>query len=147
MTDEQVEKLIWKELKKRAVTFGDLIGLPGYGVDPTPEDTTTEPNQRARQNRFTQTLGSERMKELLCRGKYNPYEPYPPLKIQFQDLFSFWWNNCVEQELVVDEVLEDLYNYFTEQMRPPKKEQLEQIDLTMDFEQLSLFGQGVGMAA
>ncbi len=138
MTDEQVEKLIWKELKKRDVYFNDMIGMPGHGVDPDPEDKITEKNQRVRQNKFTQTFGSERIKELLCEEKYNPYDAYPPLKIQFQDLFRFWWNRCIEKDLVVDEVLEDIYTYFTEMMRPPQKEK-EQMDLTIDFDQLSLF--------
>ena len=146
MTDEQVEKLIWRELKKRAVTFSDLIGLPGYGVDPTPDDKTKEKNQRVRQNKFTQALGSERMKELLCKRKVNPYEQCPPLKIQFQDIFRFWWNNCIEKDLFLDEVLEDIYTYFTELMRPPQEER-EQMDLSMDFEQLPLFGSDLERAA
>ncbi len=138
MTDDQIEKLIWKELKKRDVCFNDMIGMPGHGVDPDPEDKITEKNQRVRQNRFTQTFGSERIKELLCKEKYNPYDTYPPLKIQFQDLFRFWWNRCIEKDLFLDEVLEDIFTYFTEQMRPPQEEK-EQMDLTIDFEQLSLF--------
>ena len=40
MTDEQIEKLIWDEIKKREVIFQDMIGMPGYGVDPNPEDKT-----------------------------------------------------------------------------------------------------------
>ena len=146
MTDEEVEKLIWKELKKRDVCLNDLIGLPGYGIDPTPGDKTTEKNLRVRTNRFTQTLGSERMKELLCKRKVNPYEQCPPLKIQFQDIFRFWWNNCIEKDLFLDEVLEDIYTYFTELMRPPQEER-EQMDLSMDFEQLPLFGSDLEKAA
>ena len=139
MTDEQVEKLIWNELKKRDVCFNDMVGSPGHGIDPNPENKTKEMNQRVRENRFTQTFGSERMKELLSKGNYSPYDQCPPLKIQLQDLFQFWWNNCVEKDLVVGEVLEDIYTYFTEQMRPPQKEK-EQMDLAIDFEQLPLFG-------
>ena len=146
MTDEEVEKLIWKELKKRDVCFNDMIGMPGHGIDPDPKDKTEEKNQRVRQNRFTQTFGSERMKELLSMDKYNPYDQCPPLKIQFQDLFRFWWNNCVEKDLVFDEVLEDIYSYLTEQMRPPQ-EKKEQMDLTIDFEQLPLFGSNLVQAA
>jgi len=55
-------------------------------------------------------MGSERMKELLCVGKYSEWDDYSPLKIPFQDLFRFWWNRCVHQEYVVDEVLEDIYD-------------------------------------
>jgi hypothetical protein len=42
--------------------------------------------------------GVDRMKELLCVGKYSEWDAYPPLKITLQDLFRFWWNRCVEQE-------------------------------------------------
>ena len=137
MTDEQIEELIWDELKKRDVTFYDMIGLPNHGVDPNPEDKTKDRNQRIRHNRFKDLLGSERMKDLLCVGEYSPYEDYPPLKISLQDLFRFWWNRCVEKEAVVDEILEDIFGYFTEQMRPPEKEK-ESMDLTVDIGQLPL---------
>jgi hypothetical protein len=54
-------------------------------------------------NIFTQNSGSDRMKELLCVGKYCPDDDYPPLKIPFNDLFRFWWNRCVDREMVVDD--------------------------------------------
>lgn len=138
MRDEQVGKLIWDELEKRDVTFYDMIGLPNYGVDPNPEDKKEPGPRRSRANRFKETLGSERMKELLCMGEYNSYEDHPPLKIPVQDLFSFWWNRCIDQYLALDEILEDIYQYFTEQMRPCQEEQ-ERIDLTLDFGQMQLF--------
>jgi len=83
-------------------------------------------------------MGCDRMKELLCVGKYSEWDSYPPLKIPFEDLFRFWWNRCVQQEYVVDEVLEDIFNYFSEHMRPPQKED-PQMDFTLDFEQVPLF--------
>jgi len=146
MTDEQIEELIWDELKKRDVTFYDMISLPNYGVDPNPEDKTKDRNQRVRHNRFNDILGSARMKELLCKGEYNPYNYDPPLKVPLQDLFSFWWNRCVEKEAVVDEILEDIYDYFTDQMRPPEKEK-EQMDLMLVFDQLPLFTKDLEEAA
>jgi len=146
MTDEQIEELIWDEMKKRDVTFYDMISLPNYGVDPQPEDLNTPSSRRSRLNRFTETVGSQRMKELLCVGEYNPYDDYPPLKLSFQDLFKFWWNRCIEQHLFVDDVLEDIYTYFTEEMRPPEKEK-EQMDLTLVFDQLPLFTKDLEEAA
>jgi hypothetical protein len=137
MTDEQIEELIWDEMKKRDVTFYDMISLPDYGVDPNPEDNDRDRNERLRHNRFNDILGSARMKELLCKGEYNPYNYDPPLKIPLQDLFSFWWNRCVEKEAVVDEILEDIFDYFTDQMRPPEKEK-EEMDLVVDFGQLQM---------
>ena len=64
---------------------------------------------------------------------------HPPLKISIQDLFRFWWNRCIDQYLAVDEILEDIYQYFTEEMRPPQEEPQE-MDLTVDFGQMRLFG-------
>ena len=107
-----------------------MIGLPNHGVDPNPEDKTTPRSEKIRSNRFQSFLGCERMKELLCVGKYDEWNSYPPLKIPVQDLFRFWWNRCVVQEYVVGEVLEDIFDYFTEKMRPPQEVE-EQVDLHM----------------
>ena len=139
MTDDQVEKLICKEIKKMDITIHDMIGLPGHGVDPNPEDTITPRCEKGiRSNRFESFMGCDRMKELLCVGEYSEWDSYQPLKIPFQDLFRFWWNRCVQQEFVVDEILEDIYQFFTEKMRPAQKEE-PKMDLTVDFEQLPLF--------
>jgi hypothetical protein len=83
-------------------------------------------------------MGCDRMKELLCVGKYSEWDLYPPLRIPFQDLFRFWWNRCVQQEEAADEILEDIFTYFTALMQPPQKED-PQMDLTLDFAQVSLF--------
>jgi hypothetical protein len=139
MTDDQVERLIWKEIKKKDITIHDLIGLPGHGVDTHPEDHITPPCEKGiRSNRFQRSLGGDRMKELLCVGKYSKWDDYVRLKVSLQDLFRFWWNRCVDQEYVVDEILEDIFEYFTEKMRPPQEEESE-MDLTLDFDQLRLF--------
>jgi hypothetical protein len=139
MTDDQVEKLIWKEIKKKDITIHDMIGMPGHGVDPNPEDKITPPCEKGiRSNRFQSFMGCDRMKELLCVGKYSEWDSYPPLKIPFQDLFRFWWNRCVMQEEVADEILEDIFTHFTALMQPPAKEE-PQMELTLDFDQLPLF--------
>jgi len=52
MTDEQIEELIWDELKKKDVTFYDMISLPDYGVDPNPED-----NEKVKGSRTPNALG------------------------------------------------------------------------------------------
>ena len=39
---------------------------------------------------------------------------------------------------MVDEILEDIYSFFTEKMRPTQKEE-PQMDFTLDFEQVPLF--------
>ncbi len=146
MTDDEIEKLIWDEFKKRDVTFFDMVGLPNHGIDPNPEDTTSERSHRIRHNRFKDILGSERMKDLLCVGEYNPYEDYPPLKIPLQDLFRFWWNRCIEKEALVDEILEDIFGYFTDLMRSPEKKK-KLMDMSVDFNQLPLFMTDMDQAA
>lgn len=126
-------------IKKRDITIQDMIGIPGHGVDTHPEDKITPPCEKGiRSNRFQSFMGCDRMKELPCVGKYSEWDAYPPLKITFQDLFRFWWNQCVQKEYVVDEVLENIFGYFTEKMRPAQKDE-PQMTLTLDFDQLPLF--------
>jgi hypothetical protein len=149
MTDDQVGDFILKEIKKKGVTFYDMIGLPNHGVDPNPEDNITPRCEKGiRSNRFQSCMGCDRMRELLCKGKYNPYSDTLPLKVPFQDLFRFWWNRCVVQEYVVDEVLEDIFEFVTELLRPPEeKKEEEEMDVTIDFEQIPLFTSAVSQAA
>ena len=134
MTDNQIEKLIWNKLRKKKVTLYDMIG--GDYIDPDPKDKAKLSNQRFRRNRFMETFGEHRMKELLCVGKYNPYNDMPLLKVSLQDLFRFWWNNCITKELVVEEILGDIFEYFADQMKPVMES--DGMDLTLDFEQVSL---------
>jgi len=136
MTDNQIEKLIWKELNKRGVTLYDMIG--GDYIDPDPDDKTTFASERMRPNRFTEMFGEHRMKELLCIEKYDPYNDMPPLKISFHDLFRFWWNRCIEKELFVDEVLRDIFDYFADRMKPESQEP-ETMKVKIDFDRLDLF--------
>ena len=148
MTDEQIEQLIWGEIKKRDITFHDMIGLVNENIDPDPQDKTMPSNKRARRNRFSGPFGSERMQELLCVGKYCPYNYLSPLKVSLQDLFRFWWNRCVEQDLVIAEILDDIFSYFTELMRPTEKKEKE-MDRTLDFTQVqvSFFSRDLDQAA
>ena len=148
MTDEQIAQLIWGELKKRDITFYDMIGLVNDNIDPDPQDKSMPGNKRARTNRFNGLFGSERMQELLCVGKCCPYSYLPPLKVSLQDLFRFWWNRCVEQDLVIEDILDDIFSYFTELMRP-KGEREKEMDRTLDFTQLqvSFFSRDLEQAA
>jgi hypothetical protein len=50
MTDDQVERLIWKEIKKRDITIYDMTGMPNCSVDPHPEDTITAPQPAVKRN-------------------------------------------------------------------------------------------------
>ncbi len=144
MTDEQIEKLIWNELKKRDVTLYDMIG--GDYIDPDPADKTTFAGERSRPNRFTEIFGEHRMKELLCIEEYSPHDDLPQLKVSFQDLFRFWWNRCIEKELFVEEVLSGIFDYFVDRMKPePKKP--ETMEVSIDFDLLNLFSAGQGKAS
>ncbi|RJR10343.1 hypothetical protein C4588_03345 [Candidatus Parcubacteria bacterium] len=139
MTDDQIERLIEWEIKRKGVIFQDMINLPGHGVDPNPEDKLTPNSMKdIRSNRFETMMGCDRMKELLCREKFSAYQCLQPLKIPMNDLFRFWWNRCVERECVLDEILEDIFDYFTERMRPPSKKP-EEMKLRVDFKKLPLF--------
>ena len=148
MTDEQIEQLIRDEVKKRNISFYDMIGLVNENIDPDPQDKTMASNKRARINRFSGLFGSERMQELLCVGEYCPYNYLPPLKVSLQDLFRFWWNRCVEQDLVIEEILDDIFSYFTELMRPAEKKEKEK-GMTLDFAQVqvSFFSRDLDRAA
>jgi hypothetical protein len=127
--------------RSQTVSQGNHRDLPqhgGQGIAPNPEDKITPSCEKGiRSNRFQSFMGCERIKELLCVGKYSEWNDYPPLKISFQDLFRFWWNRCVVQEYVVDEIPEDIFSYFTDLIRPLQKEE-PQMDLTLDFEQVPL---------
>lgn len=146
MTDEQIERLVMDEIEKRSITFYDMAGLSNANIDPDPLDKRTLSHQRARRNRFKATSESERMEELLCIGEYNAYKSFQPLKVPIQDLFRFWWNRCIVRELLVEEILGEIFTYFKEQMRPPGKEE-EHLDITIDFDQLPLSKSNFGMAA
>jgi hypothetical protein len=95
MTDDQIEKLIWSRIKRKKITFGDMIALVNPGVNPNPQAGYEGRTKRLRRNIFTQNGGIEKMKELLCVRKCYPDDDYPPLKVPFNDLFRFWWNRCV----------------------------------------------------
>ncbi len=135
MTDDQIEKIIWDELRKKEITLHDMIG--GENIDPDPDDKTTLSNQRARRNRFSELFSEDRMKELLCFSEYNQYNDMPLLKVDFQDLFRFWWNRCISKELFADEVLGEIFDYFADQMKPADAS--HQMDVALDFNQLPLF--------
>jgi len=147
MTDEEIEALILGEIRKKGITYYDMKSLPSHGIDEDPEDKTTTPSQkRIRSNRFTTCFGSERMKELLCKDEYSPYNEVVTLKVPLQDLFRFWWNKCVVQEYVVDDVLEEVFEYFTSLMAPAEKKE-DETGIEIDFDRLPLFAPAEKAAA
>jgi len=128
MTDNQIERLIMQEIRKRKITLLDMIS--GEMVDPDPASLQAL-GQRVRENRFNSVWSGERMRELLVRQNTSEF------KVSMHDLFRFWWNRCVEQELVREEILEELYDYFKDQMIPVQSE-VDEVDLEVNFQTLDL---------
>ena len=132
MTDKEIEALVWAEIEKRGVCLQDMIG--DKFIDPASDNTKQPAGKRARPNRFTATDEAGRLQELLCRGEYQPLEDLPVLKVSFQDLFRFWWNRCIVREYFVEDVLAEIFQYFTEQMRPSERH--PRMCLKINFKQL-----------
>ena len=143
MTDNQIEKLILKEIRKRKVSLQDMIG--GEFIYPDSDYKTNLSNQDYRRNRFKETFSEYRMKELLCVSEYNELNDMPLLKISFQELFRFWWNRCISKELFADEVLGEIFDYFADQMKPVNAP--DQMDVTLDFKLVSLSAKSQKQAA
>ena len=132
MTDNEVETLIWLALQNKGVTFNDMIGVSNY-VEDADTITIAEPGN-TRQNRFKEYSGVERMKEILRPGEDKQYNDYPSLNVSMQDLFAFWWRRCIDRETFIDEVLDGIYDYFTERMRPMQAEP-GTMDMSLNFEE------------
>ena len=133
MTDKEIEALVWAEIEKRGITLHDMIG--DHYIDPDPDNTKQSAGDRARFNRFKAIGEASRLQELLCRGRYHPLDDLPPLKVSFQDLVRFWWNRCIVREYFVEEVLGEVFQYFTEQMKPADK--TPQMRLAVNFKQIN----------
>lgn len=144
-TDDQIEKFIFSEIKRKGITFNDMISIMG-AVDPDPDNKETDSRDRARTNRFTSLSEDARMMELLADVDCRYLDHFPPLRISLQDLFRFWWNRCVDQGLVVEMLMEDIFSYFMEKMRPVAEEP-EQLDMTVDFSKLPLSLKNIKEAA
>ena len=65
------------------------------------------------------------MIELVSDGDYDPGAAYHPIRVSIQDLMQFWWNRCVCQECMIEEILEDMFVYFKDRMTPQEKEEPE----------------------
>ncbi len=107
-----------------------LVG--GKYIDPTPEKKGQDPNQRARWNRFSSLCWDLRLCELLTEGEFNPALPYNNLIIPVKDLVRYWWNNCVDQEAMLGDILEDILTLCKDRMLPKKEEAVE-ISLDLGF--------------
>jgi len=134
LTDDQVEAFIYNEINRKGIIFNDMIGFTG-AVNPNPDSKEID-KRDLRSNRFSSLSEYTRMLELLTDTDCTYFDHIPPLRISLQDLFRFWYSRCVEKTLVVEMILEDIFTYFREEMRPPAEEQ-PQLEMALDFEHLA----------
>jgi hypothetical protein len=131
MDDKQVDGYITKQIKKRGITLYDIIG--GKYIDPTPDAIEPPPGQRARWNRFSCGPLGLRLCELLTEKGFDPEDPYRRLTVPLKDLVHYWWNNCVEKELVLEDIFEDILEHYKDRMLPPE-EPKERADISDAFD-------------
>jgi hypothetical protein len=123
MDDQEIDRYITDQIRKRDITLYDIIG--GKYIDPTPEKKGQNPNERARWNRFSSLYWDLRLCELLTEGEFNPDLPYNNLSVPLKDLVRYWWNNCVDQEAMLGDILEDILTLYKDRMLPKKEEPVE----------------------
>ena len=107
--------MILEEIKKRDITWLDMIGGKSISYEKDHERVV-------RCNRFVAESWSERLIELLCNEPYDPLSECHIIRIPFCDLFQFWWSQCIIQEDMMDEILEDIFVRFKDRLCPIKKE-------------------------
>ena len=135
MTDKQIVKMIDNAIKEKGITLQDMIG--GEYIDPEKKIGEFYGNPKtSRPNKFETASWPERFLELICEEEYNPYAEYQSLRIPIQDLISFWWENCISKEVMLDNIFEDIFCYFKDKMFPKQEE--PEIDLSIKTEDLTL---------
>ena len=128
MTDEQIEALIFDEIKKRGITWLDMIGGNSISYD-------LDHKRMFRNNIFKAKSWSDRLTELICEGVYDPSAEAHVIRVSIQDLMRFWWNNLICQEDMLDEILEDIFVYFKDKLCPEKDSE-PTIGYDLDFYQV-----------
>ena len=113
MTDDQIESLILNEIKKRGITWLDMVGGRSISFE-------GHRDKVVRCNIFKAESWPDRLIELVCEGDYDPFAESHVLKVSIQDLIRFWWNNIISQEDMLDEILEDIFVYFKDKLSPKK---------------------------
>ena len=123
MNDKEIDHYISKQIRDRGIGLYDIIG--GEFIDPDPHDKTQPSNKRARWNRFESEIYEHRLCELLTEGEFDPDLPYNNLAIPLKDLVRYWWDNCVDQEAMLGDILEDLLTIYKDRMLPKEEEPVE----------------------
>ena len=130
MNDRQIEDLILDVIQSRKITWLDMVSGRSISYE-------ADHKRVFRINRFKAESWSERMIELLCDKDYDPLSDCHIIRIPFCDLFQFWWNQCICQRDMMDDILEDIFIYFKDRLQPVK-EQTPVPDYKMDFSKLSI---------
>ena len=125
MTDDQIEALIFDEIKKHGITWKDMIGGKSISYEHN--------NKRVfRCNIFKAKAWPDRLMELICEGDYDATAESHIIRVSIQDLMKFWWNNIICQEDMLDDILEDIFVYFKDKLLP-KKDSEPAINYDVDF--------------
>ena len=133
MDDRMIERYITEQIRKRGITAYDIIG--GEYIDPEPHMSQGPAHQRARRNRFSSSSGDLRLCELLTEGKFDEYNPCKGLGIPIKDLVRYWWNNVVDQNLMLSEIFEEILDFYKDKL-PPKEPEDEVVDISDSFDRL-----------
>ena len=133
MNDKEIDRYITNQIRFRDITLNDLIG--GKYIDPSPEDKSSSPNERARWNRFQSETSDYRICELLTEGDFDPELPYNNLSISTKDLVRYWWNTIADQEAFLGYVFEDILTEYKDRLLPKKPEE-EPVDISDAFDEL-----------
>jgi hypothetical protein len=122
MNDKQIDAYITRQIRKRGITLYDIVG--GQSIDPEPDNWTKSYQERVRCNKFITDTFPSRLCELLTdKRKFDPEHPYDNLKILLKDLVRYWWNNIVDQEDILFEILDGIMTIFKDRMLPPQPEE------------------------
>ncbi|MBI4775959.1 MAG: hypothetical protein HY788_17600 [Deltaproteobacteria bacterium] len=78
-------------------------------------------------NLYDFTCGRVDMASVLTEGEYRAHDPYRNLGVPLRDLIRYWWNNLVDQDCVIDNVLDDILTEYKDRMLP-KEEVREPVD-------------------
>ena len=130
MNDRQIEEYILDVIKKRGITWLDMVSGRSISYEAD--------NERLfRINNFKSKSWSERMIELICDGDYDPLSDDHTILIPYCDLFRFWWDQIIDQQDMMDMILEDIFVYFKGRLQPVKDE-TPAPDYKIDFSKLSI---------
>ena len=130
MNDQQIEDYILGVIERRGITWLDMVSGRSVSYE-------ADHKRLCRINKFKFESWSERMIELLCNGDDEPFSECHKASIPYCDLFQFWWNQIIDQQDMMDDILEDIYIYFKDRIQPIKEE-APALEYEIDFSKLSI---------